>query len=312
MLAFGPVPSRRLGRSMGINNIPPKVCTYSCIYCQLGRTLRREIQRRAFFSPDRITREVTEKVQAAQAAGLAIDYLTFVPDGEPTLDRNLGAEIDSLRSLGYRIAVISNASLIWDEGVKEDLEKADYVSLKVDSAKESAWRKINRPAAGLDLPCILEGIVEFSHRFRGYLATETMLIRGVNDDELSLRETAELLSRACPDKAYISVPIRPPAENWAVAPDEEDLNAAYQIFNERLAEVELLVGQEGDQFASTDDVQKDLLAITAVHPMREEAVMRLLSSGGADWEVVRKLLSTGELRETLYGGKKFYVRRLSM
>jgi wyosine [tRNA(Phe)-imidazoG37] synthetase (radical SAM superfamily) len=310
MIAFGPVPSRRLGSSLGINNIPPKVCTYSCVYCQLGRTLQSQVQRRAFFSPEWITRDVTEKVNATRAAGLAIDYLTFVPDGEPTLDGNLGEEIDMLRPLGCRIAVISNASLIWDEGVREDLEKADYVSLKVDSAKELAWRKINRPAGDLHLPAILEGIVEFSSRFRGYLATETMLVRGVNDDEQSLEQTAEFLSRVGPDKAYISVPIRPPAEGWAAVPSEEDLNAAYQIFSERLEEVELLVGQEGDQFASTGDVQRDLLAITAVHPMREEAVNRLLSTGGADWEVLQQLLKKGLLRETLYRGKKFYVRRL--
>jgi len=310
MIAFGPVPSRRLGRSLGINNIFPKVCTYSCVYCQLGRTLQMEVQRRSFFSPERIFREVEEKAHAAQAFGLPIDYLTFVPDGEPTLDLNLGEEIEMLRALGYRMAVISNASLIWDEGVKEDLERADYVSLKVDSATERAWRRINRPTGVRGLQSILEGILDFSQRYRGYLATETMLVRGANDDERSLKETAEFLSRAGPDKAYISVPIRPPAERWAVAPAEEDLNAAYQIFSQGLADVELLVGQEGDLFASTGDVQRDLLAITAVHPMREEAVMRLLSSGGADWEVVRQMLESGELKETVYLGKKFYTRRL--
>jgi wyosine [tRNA(Phe)-imidazoG37] synthetase (radical SAM superfamily) len=310
MIAFGPVPSRRLGRSLGINNIPPKVCTYSCVYCQLGRTLQREVCRRAFFPPERIFIEVAEKAHAARAAGLPIDYLTFVPDGEPTLDINLGKEIEMLKPLGYRLAVISNASLIWDDGVKGDLERADYVSLKVDSVVETAWRRINRPARGLQLPAILEGIVEFSRRFRGYLATETMLVRGVNDDEPSLRQTAEFLSRAGPDKAYISVPIRPPAEGWAALPAEEDLNAAYQIFSERLADVELLVGEEGDQFASTGDVQRDLLAITAVHPMREAAVNSLLSSGGADGEVLWQLLKKGLLKETLYRGKKFYIRRL--
>jgi wyosine [tRNA(Phe)-imidazoG37] synthetase (radical SAM superfamily) len=310
MIAFGPVPSRRLGSSLGINNIFPKVCTYSCIYCQLGRTLQMEVHRRPFFSPERISREVTEKAHAAQAAGLPMDYLTFVPDGEPTLDLNLGEEIEMLKPLGYRIAVISNASLIWDEGVKEDLEGADYISLKVDSVDERVWQSINRPAGGLALKSILEGIMEFSQRFRGYLATETMLVRGANDDERSLRQTAEFLSRAGPDRAYISVPIRPPAERWAVAPAEEDLNAAYQIFSQRLADVELLARHEGDLFASTGDVQRDLLAITAVHPMREEAVMRLLASGGADWDVVRQMLEKGLLKEMVYLGKKFYARRL--
>ena len=112
MIAFRPVPSRRLGRSLGINNIPAKICSYSCAYCQVGRTLQMELKRRSFYSPQEIYQEVLEKVNRSESMGQAIDYLTFVPDGEPTLDINLGQEIDMLRSLGIRIAVISNASLI--------------------------------------------------------------------------------------------------------------------------------------------------------------------------------------------------------
>ena len=128
MIAFGPVPSRRLGRSLGINNIPPKVCTYSCVYCQLGRTIKMKVERGAFYEPDEILQDVHDKVEKAREAGEVIDYLTFVPDGEPTLDINFGREIELLRPLGIKIAVITNSSLIWREDVREALMKAERIA----------------------------------------------------------------------------------------------------------------------------------------------------------------------------------------
>jgi wyosine [tRNA(Phe)-imidazoG37] synthetase (radical SAM superfamily) len=136
MIAFGPVPSRRLGRSLGINNIPPKICTYSCVYCQVGRTHKLQVERRPFYEPQEVLRDVRAKVEKAREAGEPIEYLTFVPDGEPTLDVHLGQEIELLRPLGLPIAVISNTSLIWRQDVREDLMGADWVSLKVDAVEE--------------------------------------------------------------------------------------------------------------------------------------------------------------------------------
>jgi len=112
MIAFGPVPSRRLGRSLGINNIPPKICTYSCIYCQLGRTIKMQVEREGFYEPEQILDSVRDKVERARESEESIDYLTFVPDGEPTLDVNLGCEIELLEPLGLKTAVITNGSLI--------------------------------------------------------------------------------------------------------------------------------------------------------------------------------------------------------
>ena len=109
MIAFGPVPSRRLGRSLGINNIPPKVCTYSCVYCQLGRTMKMQVDRRAFYQPEEILRNVKEKVERAGEVGESIDYLTFVPDGEPTLDAHLGREIELLKTGGIALGVVAGA-----------------------------------------------------------------------------------------------------------------------------------------------------------------------------------------------------------
>jgi wyosine [tRNA(Phe)-imidazoG37] synthetase (radical SAM superfamily) len=133
MIAFGPVPSRRLGRSLGINNIPPKFCTYFCVYCQIGRTDSRQVERHPFYEPQDIVKSVRKQVEKATKKGEPIDYLTFVPDGEPTLDSNLGYEIDLLKSLGIKIGIITNAPLAFREDVRADLMKADWVSLKIDS-----------------------------------------------------------------------------------------------------------------------------------------------------------------------------------
>ena len=310
MIAFGPIPSRRLGRSLGVNNIPPKVCTYSCVYCQLGRTIRMQVDRRSFYAPEEVLRDVREQVEKSRAAGERIDYLTFVPDGEPTLDVNLGREIELLRPLSIPIAVITNGSLLWREDVQEDLTGADWISLKVDSVREPIWRRTDRPHGSLRLPVILEGLLSFARFYEGTLVTETMLVEGVNDDEASLREVAEFLARLKPARAYISVPTRPPAEKWVRPPGEEAILRAHQILASAVGEVELLIGYEGDAFAATGDAREDLLRITAVHPMRREAVEALLARTGAGWEVVSGLIDEGLMVEADYGGHTFYARRL--
>ncbi|OPY49833.1 MAG: Radical SAM superfamily protein [Methanosaeta sp. PtaU1.Bin112] len=309
MIAFGPVPSRRLGRSLGINNIPAKICSYSCAYCQVGRTLQIEAVRRPYYSSQEIYDEVAEKVDSARNQGLTIDYLTFVPDGEPTLDSNLGQEIDMLRGLGIKIAVISNASLIWDEGVREELAEADWISLKVDTVDERAWRRMDRPHRSLDHGAILKGILEFARECKGMLVTESMLLSGVNDDERSLQETAKFLEKVDPAMAYISAPIRPPAERWARMPSEENINRAYQIFRSRARHVELLVGYEGDSFDFTGNAESDILSIAAVHPMREAAIRQLLQQSNEGWDIVQKLIDRGQLVKTEYQGHSFYLRR---
>jgi wyosine [tRNA(Phe)-imidazoG37] synthetase (radical SAM superfamily) len=309
MIAFGPVPSRRLGRSLGINNIPPKVCTYSCVYCQLGRTIKMQVERSAFYEPEEILRDVQTKVERAKEAGEPINYLAFVPDGEPTLDANLGREIGMLRSLGIKIAVITNSSLIWREDVREDLMEADWVSLKMDSVRAEGWRRINRPQGTLQLTAILDGALKFAQAFRGELATETMLVEDVNEGDDHISEVADFLARLRPASAYLAIPTRPPAEEWVQLPSEEIINRAYHILSERVNQVEYLIGYEGSAFAFTGNVEEDLLSITSVHPMREDAVSEFLARAKVDWPVVHKLVDRGQLIKTEYEGKWFYVRR---
>ena len=310
MIAFGPVPSRRLGRSLGINNIPPKVCSYACVYCQLGRTPRMQTSLAEYYDPHQILHEVREKVEWAAGAGETIDYLSFVPDGEPTLDTNLGLEIDLLRPFGIKVAVITNSSLIYRADVREALLKADWVSLKVDSTVDEVWRRINRPHGALHLDSILGGVLEFAKEFDGELATETMLVAGVNDDAGQLEELTDFLAQLESDTAFLSIPTRPPAEEWVHSPDEGAINLAFQIMYEKLEHVEYLIGYEGNSFAFTGDVESDLLSITSVHPMREDAVAEFLTRAGTDWDTVRGMVKRKLLVETSNAGQRFYLRRI--
>ena len=312
MSTFGPVPSRRLGRSLGINNIPPKICSYTCVYCQLGRTLKMQADRQDFYKTDDICRSAQDRVTKSRAAGEVIDYLTFVPDGEPTLDINLGSEIKALKGLMLPIGVITNASLIWRQDVRNDLLGADWVSLKIDAVKENAWRRVNRPHSSLELASIMEGALRFAKAYKGKLVTETMLVAGINDGEEEITAVAGFLSHLQPAIAYISIPTRPPSEKWVRAPEEYSLNRAYQLLREQVQSVEYLIGYEGSAFAFTGDVEQDLLSITAVHPMRQDAVDAYLVCAGANRSLVRQLVEKGELVETQYGDHTFYLRRLDM
>jgi wyosine [tRNA(Phe)-imidazoG37] synthetase (radical SAM superfamily) len=307
--SFGPVPSRRLGKSLGINNIPAKVCSYSCLYCQVGRTTAMQVERSPFFEAEAIVRDVRNRLEQAKKENAKIDFLTFVPDSEPTLDVNLGKEITLLKALGFPVGVITNSSLIWRDDVRRDLANADWVSLKMDAIREPAWRRINRPHRALSLTAIFEGALEFAKVFTGKLVTETMLVQGNDKNEAHLREIAQFLHQLQPAVAYLSIPTRPPAEKGTHGPDENTLNHVFQIIGEKVACLEYLIGYEGDAFASTGDIEKDLLSITAVHPMRKEAVNKLLARAGATWTVVDRLLARAELAETEYEGHKFYLRR---
>ncbi|MDR4507626.1 MAG: radical SAM protein [Candidatus Brocadiaceae bacterium] len=266
--------------------------------------------RQEFYNPDEILKEVGGKIEKAKAFGESIDYLTFVPDGEPTLDVNLGREIELLKSYGIKVAVITNASLIWRAAVRADLMKADWISLKVDSIRDDVWRRINRPRRNLQLESILDGMIEFAQGYRGELVSETMLVKDLNDDTEHIQKVADFLAQLKPAKTYLTVPTRPPAEELVRPPDESEIIQAYQIFRKKIDCVEYLIGYEGNAFAFTGNVKEDLLGITAVHPMKEEAVRTFLERANADWSVIQELIDQGVFIETEYEGNKFYMRRI--
>jgi wyosine [tRNA(Phe)-imidazoG37] synthetase (radical SAM superfamily) len=308
-IAFGPIPSRRLGRSLGINNIPPKVCTYSCLYCQAGPTTERPLEPRVFYAPEDVAAAVTEHLSLVRGRGDTVDHLTFAPDGEPTLDSRLGQTIRLLRPLGVDIAVFTNSSLLWRREVRAGLRAADWVSVKVDAVDEATWRRVDRPHPDLDLTTVLRGIQRFEEEYEGTLVSETMLVDGINDDRGSVESVARFLSSVRPSIAYLAIPTRPTPYRDIVPPGEAAITRAYRVLCDYLPRVECILGYEGDAFSATGDAEADILAITAVHPLRPSAISEILTADDATWDVVDRLVARGDLAEVEYRGEAYFVRR---
>jgi wyosine [tRNA(Phe)-imidazoG37] synthetase (radical SAM superfamily) len=309
MIVFGPIPSRRLGRSLGINNIPFKYCTYSCVYCQLGLTNSMTTLNRNFFSPDKIFEETEKRLEQLRISGEKVDYITFVPDGEPTLDINLGVTIGKLKTLGIKLAVITNSSLLIDKNIRNELMLADWVSLKIDTAFPDLWKKINRPHGCLNLESIINGMMEFASGYKGELVTETMLVKNINDGAGAISKTAQVIKTIKPQKAYILIPIRPPAEEYVTQPDESTLNAAYQIFTGFNIDTELLIHDEGVEFTCTSDAEKELLSILAVHPMRIDAVKRFLTRSNSKWDMIENMIAGNKIKEVVYNRNSYFASK---
>jgi wyosine [tRNA(Phe)-imidazoG37] synthetase (radical SAM superfamily) len=307
-LIFGPVPSRRLGRSLGINNIPHKVCSYSCAYCQVGKADIMQVERREFYLPNAIVREVKRKLSSLSTADYP-NYLTIVPDGEPTLDIHLGELIMKLKSLDIPVAVITNSSILHRKDVQDDLMHADYISVKVDTVNPVSWKKINKPHKSLDLGSILAAISDFSKSFEGILVTESMLIKGINDTEEELIQLARYLKKVKSDMAYLAIPTRPPAFSTIYPASEASVTLAYNIFSYMCISAELLTGYEGNAFASSGNFADDILSITAVHPMRKDAVMQLMAKSNASTESLDQLIRNGLIEKISYNKQEYFLRK---
>lgn len=308
MRVFGPVPSRRLGKSIGINNIPPKICSYSCVYCQLGVSLKMTADRQDYYDPKDLFIEVKKKIMNAEMNNENIDYLTVVPDGEPTLDKNLGKLIDLIKPLGIRVAVITNSTLLTEADVRREIGKADWVSVKIDTLDEKIWKKIDRPHKKIIFASMLDGIRTFSREYDGILVTETMLINELNND---IKKVADFIKSINPSTAYLSIPTRPPAIKWVQAPEEQKINKAYQIFTESSLKTEYLIGYEGNEFAYTGNVKEDILSITSVHPMRKDAVEEYLKKANSDFSIIEELLTENKLIVSEYNNDRFYLRKFN-
>ena len=309
-IIFGPVPSRRLGKSIGINNIPHKVCSYSCAYCQVGKADKMQIERQEFYHPEVITRKLEYKLNSLPKDDFP-DYITIVPDGEPTLDIHLGELILKLKSVGFPVAVITNSSLLSRKDVQSELMHADYVSVKVDTVNLTSWRKINKPHKDLNFASILQGIRDFSQNYKGKLVSESMLLKDVNDSENEMEALALFLHEVGPEIAYIAIPTRPPAFEGTFPAEESAVTLAYEIFRQQKLNTELLTGYEGNAFASSGNFAEDLLSITAVHPMRKDAVMQLLAKSNAPLESLNQLIDNGLIKIVSFNNQEYYLRKFS-
>ncbi len=295
MYVFGPVPSRRLGRSLGVSPIPLKTCSYSCVYCQLGRTNHLQVKRESFFSKHDIFAEIIKNCQTTMP-----DYITFAGDGEPTLCRDLGWLIRHVKmSLRIPIAVITNGSLLYRKDVRQDLEKADIVIPSIDAGDERLYNIINRPHSGIDFNTMLGGLSNFSQEFTGKLWLEIMLVKGLNDSPEELSKIKNIIEKIKPDRAYLLTPTCPPAESWVTPPDPENILKAQEILKDVIPIVDYEIGEI--ELKNFNNAAQSIIEIGSRHPMRWEQVQQI-ERHFKEKGIIDQLIKTGKLIEYNYNG----------
>ena len=218
---FGPVPSRRLGRSLGVDIVPMKTCTQNCIYCQLGKDAPQTLQRKDYVSIEAVLSELEQKIDA----GLDADFITISGSGEPTLHSQLGKLIDGIRIITeIPVAVITNGTLLSDPAVRQDCCKADVVLPSLDAGDSETFKKMNHPHADLDFKQFVDGLVRFRSEYTGQLWLEVFFCEGINTDDTSVRNIAEQIRRINPDKVQINTSVRPIVHAEAARVSEQRLN----------------------------------------------------------------------------------------
>jgi wyosine [tRNA(Phe)-imidazoG37] synthetase (radical SAM superfamily) len=302
---FGPVPSRRLGRSLGIDPIPLKTCNWNCVYCQLGRTAPLTLERGDYAPGDTILGEV-EAALAALLPGDA-DWVTFVGSGEPTLHSGLGWMIRQVKATTrLPVAVITNGSLLFLPDVRQELSAADAVMPTLDAGNAWLFQHINRAAPRFSFDSLIEGLLRFRKMYRGKLWVETMLMQGINDSEEILEEIALILENIQPDLVHITLPVRPPAEAGIRPANKAGLERARRIL-EKVVPVSIPAPAEA-QAARLGDLKEIILNVVTRHPMQEQELCLLLNRWSAD-EVraaLRDLVDNNQIGNKERNGQVFW------
>jgi wyosine [tRNA(Phe)-imidazoG37] synthetase (radical SAM superfamily) len=207
---FGPVPSRRLGLSLGIDLVPYKTCSLNCIYCECGKTTNLTITPKSWFEPDKIFKELQEKVNSLTK----LDYITFSGSGEPTLSTDIGYLIDKIKSeFNIKVSVLTNGNLLYLDDVKQRLLKADIVMPSLDAVSDDIFQKINRPHPDLNNKKIIQGLIDFRKIYKNKIYLEILLVKGINDTESEIKKLSETADKIKPDKIQLNTCVRPGAED---------------------------------------------------------------------------------------------------
>lgn len=302
---FGPVPSRRLGQSLGIDTIPLKTCNWNCVYCQLGRTKPVINKRKAYFPQAEILAQVREVLATHDPDD--IDWVTFVGSGEPTLHVGIGWLIREVKALtDLPVAVITNGALLYLPKVREELIAADAVMPSLDAGTAGLYRQINRPHPQTTFKRLVEGLVTFRHEYDQKLWLEVMLIRDLNDTEEALQDIATVLHRICPDEVHISLPTRPPAETWVQPSDQKGLMRASVILGDVARVIHPIEGQF--DLSGDADPADAVIAIITRHPMREQELLQTLEQKvpGESRRVLQELEASGQAQVVERFGVRFW------
>ncbi len=300
MYAYGPVPSRRFGRSLGVSPILEKTCSYSCVYCQLGRTKNLTPVRKSFFDKDAIFADIEKVVRSNKGN---IDYITFVGDGEPTLSIDLGSLIRRCKqNFSYKTAVITNGSLFWQKEVRDDLMDVDVVSITMATGDAQTFHVMHRPHPSIHFEQVQQGILDFSAVFPGEVWIEIMLVDNLNTDNEKMNALNARIEAICPARKYVMVPTRPPAEPWVHIPSPEIIMKALSLFGGK----DITQPEEGvfglDGFFSASEA---ILEICRRHPLRlsqARAIEEHFSQNTLD-----DLLSSGRLHVIDYQNHRYVL-----
>ena len=302
---FGPVPSRRLGRSLGIDPLPLKTCNWNCVYCQLGRTKPLTNERREYFPRQEILDEVKASISAHKPD--EIDWVTFIGSGEPTLHSGLGWLIRQVKAFTeLPVAVITNGALFYQPEVRQEVAAADAVLPTLDACTPGRYIQINRPHPDITFDRMLNGLISFRQGYRGKLWVEVMLVRGLNDSEQGLHDLAACLCSIQPDEIHINLPTRPPAETWVLPPDEDSLLRARRI----LGNIARVVQPASGTFdlSGFDNLADAVISIITRHPMREDELIQALEhwSPGEIDSVLQELKSSRRAQVVNRLGVRFW------
>jgi len=302
---YGPVPSRRLGRSLGIDPIPSKTCNFQCIYCQLGKTTKFTNERRDFYPKEDIYKEMEESINQNKEK---IDYITFVGSGEPSLCKSLGKLILKAKELSDKpICVITNGSLLHHEDVRDELIISDVVLPTLDAGDEKLFIKINRPHPSVKYEKMVQGYIDFRKEFNGKFWIEVMLMKGINDSIEELLKIKHKLDLIKPDRIDINVPIRPPTESWVQIPDKNVIPILNDVFGEYN---NINFPERGIFSVFSSNFEVELMILLERHPMRQEQIFETFSSKKFNEQdlllELNTLVSQNKIKKVVYNNQTFW------
>ncbi|NTW68715.1 MAG: radical SAM protein [Chlorobiaceae bacterium] len=304
---FGPVSSKRLGQSLGVDLLPPKSCTWSCVYCQLGKTKAFSTDRQEFFPRE----EVLEEIRRALEVNTSLDWITFVGSGETMLYKGIGwliAEVKKLTTVP--VAVITNGSLFYLPEVRQELLDADAVLPSLNAGSEVLHEQIDRPAPGFTFRRHIEGLAAFRTEYKGRLWIEVMLLGGINDSDEALHDLAAVIKEINPDMVHLVLPTRPAPEQEVLLPSPERIQRAIAILSEVVTVVDPVKGSMNLQ--SAPDLFNAITAIVSRHPVQQRELHKAIADcfeGDSDkaGRVMDELLETGTFTIVEHAGESYWM-----
>jgi wyosine [tRNA(Phe)-imidazoG37] synthetase (radical SAM superfamily) len=300
---YGPVPSRRLGRSLGIDLVPHKICTYDCVYCQIGKTAEKTLSRKEYVPVKEIMEEVARFLKEGAAS---IDHLSLTGSGEPTLHSQIRSVIEGIKAItSIPVAVITNGSLLYEEEVRQDLLRADVVLPSLDAVSSEVFMKINRPRPGFSVEKVIEGLVKFRKVYRGQIWLEILFCKGVNDSKEELLRMKKALDRIQPDRIDLNTVVRPPSEKWAVPLNQKEMEEIRAFLGEKASII-----SEFDRHLpvlSERDIQEEILRILKRRPLSLFDLSQGMGITREELEAyLNALIQEGKIQSRPFGDSIYY------